>query len=198
FLWRHRFLCAMATHQVTREEGIVEIDETFFLESFKGQRGLPRPPRHRGGKGRTRGTGPDYIPVLMVQDRAGHHTDFQLEKMNAETVIAVLKPLVSPDAVLCSDGAGVYACFSKEQGVTHQVVHNRQGERVVGAYYIQHVNGYHHRLKEWMVRFYGPATHYLRNYLGCRRMLEGYGRGENINACLHEALGPPIQHIIGT
>ncbi len=51
-----------------------------------------------------------------------------------------------------------YACFSKEQGVTHQVVHNRQGERVVGAYHIQHVNGYYHRLKEWMERFHGVAT----------------------------------------
>ncbi|MOA59861.1 hypothetical protein D3C78_1845870 [compost metagenome] len=29
----------MAGHQATREEGIVEVDETFFLESFKGQRG---------------------------------------------------------------------------------------------------------------------------------------------------------------
>ncbi|MGY4024341.1 IS1595 family transposase, partial [Aeromonas sobria] len=74
------------------------VDETFFLESFKGQRGLPRLARRRGGKGRTRGTGPDYIPVIVVQDRAGHHADFQLEHMNAETVIAVLKPLVSPDA----------------------------------------------------------------------------------------------------
>ncbi|MEB8286282.1 IS1595 family transposase, partial [Aeromonas veronii] len=114
------------------------------------------------------------------------------------TVIAVLKPLVSPDAVLCSDGAGVYACFSKEQGVTHQVVHNRQGERVVGAYHIQHVNGYHRRLKEWMERFHGVATHYLKNYLGWRRMLERYGRGVNIKACLHEALGRPMQHVIGT
>jgi len=139
FLWRHRFLRAMAGHQATREEGIVEVDETFFLESFKGQRRLPRPPRHRGGKGRTRGTGLDYIPVIVVQDRAGHHADFQLEKINAEGVIAVLKPLVSPDAVLCSDGAGMYASFSKVQGVTHQVVRKRQG---AGAYHIQHVNGY--------------------------------------------------------
>lgn len=39
FLWRHRFLKTMATHQATREKGIVEVDETFFLESFKGQPG---------------------------------------------------------------------------------------------------------------------------------------------------------------
>lgn len=87
----------MACHQATRVEGIVEVDETFFLESFKGQQGLPRPPWHRGSKGRTRGTGPDYIPVMVVQDRAGHHADFQLEKIDAETVITVLKPLVSPE-----------------------------------------------------------------------------------------------------
>ncbi|OHY90366.1 hypothetical protein BJD16_19370 [Aeromonas sobria] len=108
---------------------------------------------------------------------------FQLEKINAEAVIAVSKPLVSPDAVLCSDGEGVYASFSQAQGVTHQVVHNRQGKRVVGAY--------HHRLKEWMERFHGVATHDLKNYLGWRRMLDRYGRGVNIKASLHEALGPP-------
>ena len=194
-LWRHRFLKAMASHQAVREEGIVEVDETFFLESFKGQRGLPRPARQRGGKGRTRGTGPDYIPVMVVQDRAGHLADFQLEQLNAKAVKAVLEPLIAPDAVLCSDGAGVYASFSKSQGMTHQVVHNRAGERVVGAYHIQHVNGYHRRLKEWMERFHGVATHYLRNYLGWRRMLERYGRGVNISRCLHEALGRPMQHV---
>ncbi len=43
-LWRHRFLKAMASHQAVREEGIVEVDETFFLASFKGQRGLPARP----------------------------------------------------------------------------------------------------------------------------------------------------------
>jgi len=39
---------------------------------------------------------------MVVQDRAGHHADFQLEKINTEAVIMVLKPLVSPDALLCS------------------------------------------------------------------------------------------------
>ncbi|MHA2756316.1 IS1595 family transposase, partial [Aeromonas dhakensis] len=38
----------------------------------------------------------------------------------------------------------------------------------------------------------------LRNYLGWRRMLERYGREVNTKMCLHEALGHPIQHVIGT
>src|ERR1035437_5559741 len=43
FLWRHRFLQAAATHRPAHEGGIVEADETFFLESYKGQRKLHRP-----------------------------------------------------------------------------------------------------------------------------------------------------------
>ncbi len=54
FLWRHRFLTFANTHQAQHEEGIVEADETFFLESFKGQRHLPHPARKRGGVGKTR------------------------------------------------------------------------------------------------------------------------------------------------
>ena len=41
-------------------------------------------------------------------------------------------------------------------------------------------------------------NHYLRNYLGWRRMLERYGKGVNIKACLYEALGHPMQHVIRT
>jgi hypothetical protein len=48
-----------------------------------------------------------------------------------------------------------------------------------------------------MVRFHDVATHYLKNYPGWRRMLERYGKGVNIKACLHEALRP-LQHVIGT
>src|SRR5680860_991283 len=49
FLWRHRFLALVAGHQAQRKSGIVETDETFFLESFKGQRKIPRKARQRGG-----------------------------------------------------------------------------------------------------------------------------------------------------
>ncbi len=170
----------MASHQAVREEGIVEVDETFFWRRSKDSADYPPgPPSWRQRP--YPGTGPDYIPVMVVQDRAGHLADFQLERLNARAVKAVLEPLIAPDAVLCSDGAGVYASFSERQGITHQVVRNRAGERVVGAYHIQHVNGYHRRLKEWMERFHGVATHYLRNYLGWRRMLERYGREVNIS-----------------
>lgn len=38
-------------------------------------------------------------------------------------------PLTAPDAVFCRDEAEVYASFSHQQGLTHQVVHSRASRR---------------------------------------------------------------------
>lgn len=47
--WRHRFLKVPEALQAERLDGVVEADETFFLESFKGHRGWTagRPPANR-------------------------------------------------------------------------------------------------------------------------------------------------------
>jgi transposase-like protein len=200
FLWRHRFLNQAASHRAEHESGIVEADETFFLESFKGQRKLSRPARKRGGVGRTRGTGADQIPVLVVRDRSGQTADFRLEKLDATHVIAALRPIVDADAVLCTDSAGVYKAFAKATGILHRAINVQQGHRVLaGAFHIQNVNAYDSRLKNWIRRFHGVATKYLDNYLGWRRMLERYRGGLFPSLCLSEAVGRfPAQQLIQT
>lgn len=199
FRWRHRFLREAAHHCDTRESGIIEADETFFLESFKGQRALPRPARKRAGVGKTRGTGPDQIAVMVVRDRQGHSADFQLEKLDAAHVSAALLPLVDKESVLCTDGAAVYAAFARTSGITHKVVQAKPGLRVQEvAFHIQNVNAYHSRLKLWIARFHGVATKYLVNYLGWRRMLERYAAKIQPGVCMQEAVGRPIQHVTGT
>ena len=50
FRWRHRFLACPKGVQARQLLGIAEADESPFRISCKGQRGLPRPVRHRGGK----------------------------------------------------------------------------------------------------------------------------------------------------
>jgi transposase-like protein len=48
FRWRHRFLAALAGDKPKTLNGIVEGDETFILESFKGKRSdMPRKSRKR-------------------------------------------------------------------------------------------------------------------------------------------------------
>lgn len=195
FRWRHRFLRDAAEHRATREAGIVEADETFFLESFKGQRHLPRPSRHRGGVAGKRGLSAEQIPVLVVRDRSRQTADFKLEKLDAAHVTAVLRPLLDAQAILCSDSAGVYAAFARATGIAHRAINIAQGPRVIeGVFHIQNVNAYDSRLKGWMRRFHGVATKYLPNYLGWRRMLERYGSSISPQFCMAEALGRPINN----
>ena len=49
FRWRHRFLGTQNNNSL-KLKGIVEVDETYVLESRKGERNLDRKPRKRGGK----------------------------------------------------------------------------------------------------------------------------------------------------
>ncbi|MCC6076719.1 IS1595 family transposase [Pseudomonas sp. GCM10022188] len=199
FRWRHRFLRLIAEHRAQHESGIVEADETFFLESFKGQRQLPRLARKRGGTAQRKGFTAEQIPVLVVRDRSGRHADFHLEKLNAVHVGAVLRPLLDPDAVLCTDSAAVYHSVTKAAGITHRRLNLRQKRRTDGAFHIQNVNAYDSRLKAWMIPFHGVATKYLANYLGWRRLLERYGNDINPLMCMRESLGYyPLQQLTQT
>jgi transposase-like protein len=196
FRWRHRFLEAAATHRAEHEGGIVEADETFFRESFKGQRKLPRRSRKRAGVGAYW----ERVAVLVVRDRSGQTADFRLENIDAPYIEAVLRPLVDKDAILCTDGARVYQTVARDMGLTHRAINVQQGIRVIeGAFHIQNVNAYDSRLKEWIRRFHGVATKYLESYLGWRRMLERYRQNISPTFCLHEALGRfPSQQLMHT
>lgn len=98
FRWRHRFLSASALDKPSRLTGIVEADETFILESFKGKRSdLPRPAHKRGGTATKRGLSAEQIPVLVARDRPGLTADAVLPKLNRASVMAALDGVVTPE-----------------------------------------------------------------------------------------------------
>jgi transposase-like protein len=190
FRWRHRFLAMPQNQKDDLFQGIVEADETYFLESFKGSRHLPRAPRKRGGKAKKRGLSLEQIPVMIVRDRYGATTDSVLRRVTEETVGAVLKPVLAEDALLCTDGSTAYKALAKSEGIEHHPLIASQGERVKEkVFHIQNVNAYDSRLKGWMMRFRGVATKYLSNYLGWRRLLEKQGAGLSPQSYLVAAIG---------
>ena len=173
FRWRHRFLKMPSLLKAKHLEGIVEADETFFLESHKGERDLERKPRKRGGKASQRGLSKEQIPVLIVRDRDGHTTDEVLDSANAKEIAKVISPLIDDDILFCTDGNRIYQAFSKTLKLTHKIINASAGEHVKeGAYHIQNVNAYDSRLKNWMRHFNGISTKYLKSYLGWMRMLD--------------------------
>lgn len=173
FRWRHRFLKASATTQMTEVSGIVEVDEMFFAESFKGKKTIEhREPRKRGQQADKRKK-EDQIPVLIIKDRSGGIVDAVLKRNSKKEISEVLQPLVTSDSILCSDGANAYKSFAKENDLTHYRMIASKNQRVIGKqFHIQNVNNYMMRLRKWIGRFYGVATEYLPHYLGWNRLMD--------------------------
>jgi len=171
FRWRHRFLAAPRLIQPSKLSGVVEADETFFLESFKGQRkGLPRPAKVRGTPAQKPGLSAEQIPVLVARDRSSGSTlSAVVRSRSAKDIGERLLPVLSDDCLLCSDGARAYKKVAKAKGIQS---HSVSAKKAAGTFHIQNTNAYHSRLKNWSGRFYGVATRYFDNYLGWHRMLD--------------------------
>jgi len=177
FRWRHRFLGCLSHDKPKTFSGIVESDETFILESYKGKRSdMPRAPRKRGGKAAKRGLSAEQIPVIVARDRKGATTDAVLPKLNRVSIAAALGGIVTPANQFCCDGGTAIVAFARRAAIpAHVVPAPGNPSPQAPDFHINNVNAYHSRLKEWMRRFHGVATKNLPNYLGWRRALEALG-----------------------
>jgi transposase-like protein len=178
FRWRHRFLASPAQDKPKALLGIVESDETFILESYKGKRSdMPRAPRKRGGKAAKRGLSAEQIPVIVARDRNGATIDAVLPKLNRVSIAAALGGVVTPANQFCCDGGTAIVAFARRAAIpAHVVPAPGNPSPEAPDFHINNVNAYHSRLKEWMRRFHGVATKNLPNYLGWRRALEALGQ----------------------
>jgi transposase-like protein len=170
FRWRHRFLEVINNDQAEELCGITELDETFFRESFKGQRkGLPRPTRKRGNdpnKARK-------VPVMVARDRSRNTVDGVLENESADELCRHLNGRISIQATVCADAHLAHEKLADMLGFDFKELVTSAGQHIVeGIYHIQTVNSYHSHLKRWIgVVFQGVATRYLSHYLAWRREL---------------------------
>lgn len=167
FRWRHAFLKKPSVASCSRLIGIIEADETFMPESFKGKAVTTRKPRKRGGGDTHR------IPILIALDRAGYVSHKVLKHDTLEELDAALTPLIAPGSVLCTDGNLSYKVIAKKLDVDHKRLIAQDKERVIdGVYHIQTLNNYMMRWKTWLSRFHGVGTAYLEHYLSWFRFME--------------------------
>jgi transposase-like protein len=197
FRWRHRFLAALNLDKPKSLSGVVEADETFILESFKGRRsGLARPARRRGGKAAKRGLSPEQIPVIVARDRSGATFDAVLPRLDAASLEEAFGERIAPATDFCCDGGRAIAAFAKRAKLKIHVLPapgNPKPEEP--QFHINNVNAYHGRLKEWMRRFHGVATENLSTYLSWRRTLEAMPAAGDPAPWIAAAAGlGPYQH----
>ncbi|MCM3671979.1 IS1595 family transposase [Mesobacillus maritimus] len=176
FYWRHKVLSALEQMQIEQFEGILEVDETYFLYSEKGKRGISdRKSRKRGGVSQFRGISKEQVCVIVGRDR-NKNTISKVACMGRIEKSQVEKSLgshIAGDTILCTDGWRGYKTYAKEKGLEHYRINTKKtGYVIKGLYHIQNVNNYHGRLKQWIDRFKGVATKYLNHYLAWFQFLE--------------------------
>jgi ABC-type uncharacterized transport system YnjBCD ATPase subunit len=147
-------LCTQAENPVFRRteafQGIVEMDETYFLFSEKGKRNIAdRKPRKRGGKAKCRGISNDQVCVLVARDRQKMTYSGVLERGRIRTtkLDEAIGGHISDSNVLCTDSWRAFSSYSNSKGLAHYRFKSDGKQRVKGMYHIQNVNSYHSRLK---------------------------------------------------
>jgi transposase-like protein len=168
FYWRHKVLSAIKKMDFDKFQGIVEMDETYFLYSEKGKRKIEgRKARKRGGASKKRGISNEQVCVLVARDR--QKTTYSKVVGQGRIVKTRLDKAIgsklSASNVLCTDAWRAFMTYAKEKGLEHYRFKSDGKDRVKGVYHIQNVNSYHSRLKGWINRFNGVATKYLDHYL---------------------------------
>ena len=167
FFWRHKILYALRDWMKKDEVGgVVETDETYFLESFKGQKELPRKSRKRGGKADKRGISKEQVCVMTSADHDGNYLADLVcyGRINHKDVGRFFKNRIKPESILVTDEHKSYIRFAKDNNLELKQI--RRGQHSVDkVYHIQHINAFHSRIKGFVYRFKGVATKYLSNYI---------------------------------
>lgn len=180
FYMRHRLLDAVMNFQGIGEvSGIVEMDETFLPESFKGNHKksgfkMPRDARKRGKQVKKRGISNEQVCIATAIDRKNNIIFEMVTKGRIGTVDLerLFKDRLDPKSLICTDSHPSYNKFIKKYASEHIKI--ASGKHKNGVYHIAHVNSIHSKFKKWIARFNGVATKYLTNYLHWFKWLQTF------------------------
>ena len=188
--WRHRFLKAAVNDNGPVVSGVIQAGWTFFLRSFKGNRGWKggKPPENRAARVRawrasTPGLSHQLVPVLTALDSSNTVFDAVLSSLRG--IDAALDGRIVAGSVLCSDGNTTYVKVANKANAEHYIVHIpattlypvgmnpvATTARRPGRLGLDRVNNHHQRLKQFVNGCCrGVATKYLERYLAWNRAM---------------------------
>lgn len=134
--------------------GAVEADETFW--------GNNKP------KGQKKGRGYDHKEKIfsLVDRQTGKVRSFHVPRVNAKTLLPIMKEQVAEDTEIMTDEAGQYFHVAKHfKG--HEVVKHGRGEYARGRIHTNTIEGYFSILKRGLVgTFHHVGPQHLKRYVG--------------------------------
>lgn len=193
FTWRHKILNAFRVHQeATMMTGRVEMDEMLIPISYKGNHikgkfgdvrksgkgvdnNLPRSSYKRGSDNKSTSSKEKACVFCMIKNGSeGFYAAvpgvgfMQPEMLNA----TVGKHVNKENATLLVDQYKVTKNYLEENNYRHIILaantsdnpHDHKPE-IRDGYHLQHVNSFHHHLRNFLRNYHGVSTKYLENYV---------------------------------
>lgn len=192
FFMRHRILDVLnmsLRHDIV--DGIVEVDEMFLRESFKGNHSKnedfiwSREPRKRGkGKkdAKKRGISKEQVCIETAIDRKGNIIMGVAcrGRIKSNDIITFFDGKIGKDVTFCIDSHKSYPPITKKLNVSLKQI-PRGKQMMDDVYHLQHINALHSNFKRWIMPFNGVATKYLNNYLAWFKFLQLSKKNKNSN-----------------
>lgn len=199
FYMRHRLLDAIRNLQGIGEvSGVVEMDETFLPESFKGNHNksgflMPRKSRKRGKEIKVRGISHEQVCIATAIDRNNNIVFEMVTKGRIRTtdLERLFKNRIDPDSVICTDSHKSYIKFAEDNVSKH--IQIARGKHKNGVYHISQVNSLHSKFKKWIRPFNGVATKYLANYLHWFKWLQTFTNEKEVLKAKHLLVNASIK-----
>jgi transposase-like protein len=173
FYWRHKILTNLKQKTSKSFKNIVEIDDTYFTYSEKGNKHIiNRVTRKRGKLHNHFGNDDNYVCVLNAIDSENRIVSKvaclgMIKKSRIEKIIG---PCLSKDNILCTSNWREYKNFCKMREIKHYIITYNNFHI---KYNIKKINSYIIRLKNWITKFNGVASKYLDNYVIWHKFLAG-------------------------
>jgi hypothetical protein len=135
---------------------------------------MPRKSRKRGG-----GKVP-LVPILISYQRGDKYTYEVMDRNTKENLSNAITPLLSDGCCLCTDGNLSYKSIVETLDIKldHKRIIASDGRVIDDIYHIQHVNSFISHWKEWLDRFRGVGTAYVKAYLAWYIFMQDKDYGE--------------------
>ena len=192
FYMRHRILDVInLSLKDDTVEGIVEVDEVFIRESYKGNHSksttfkMPREARKRGkGKNdkKKRGISNDQICIETAIDRKGNILMGAVcnGRITTTDIVKFFDGKLGKDTTFCVDSHKSYIGIKKDLNIELKQI-PRGKSMLDSVYHLQHINSLHSAFKRWLMHFNGVSSKYISNYLAWFKFLQLSKKNKNID-----------------
>ena len=172
--WRHKLYGSVSNSQEkVQMSGIVEIDETYPVVSYKGNHSrnkdftMPREPHKRGSQVSKRGLSDELLCIPCAVDTSGNVIGGSVKRGAVSYVgLSALygEDKIAEDSVIVTDSCKAYILLASD--CKSELVQIPAGEHSKGEYNIQRVNSFHTSFMTLINRKHrGVSSKHVNGYL---------------------------------